>query len=390
MLPIPLWVETPPGEFDDKYKLPWLTWLLIAVNVLVFGLQLTLGKQFSIGFGCTPVEITRGEDLRTPQVVTVGEDENGKQITATIEHGPGPLSVYLTLLTCMFLHGDILHLFSNMLFLGVFGAYLERLFPRGLYLAFYLLAGVVGALAHVLSYPDSYLPAMGASAAIAGVVGACLLLIPMKSVTTLLFILVYPVLIPIPVFIYALLWFLIDAVCGFVAVYVMEGRGGGVGYTAHIGGFVVGFVFAGIAVYLEPEKDREETVVAKIKARAAEAAKVKPLDIQVTTLSATPGVECAGIVAICNDRELTPERAKVLKVQLDWGDGSPPEPGEVRAYAEGGYNLHAKHTFAHSGTFLVTITLTEPDPEGMHHRTVGSATSMAIVGDSMVQKAVFS
>lgn len=140
------------------------------------------------------------------------------------------------LLTSMFLHGGALHLAGNMLFLWIFGDNMEDRMGHLPYLGFYLATGVAAGLAHILGSPGSMVPTVGASGAIAGVMGGYLLLFPRARVDILLFFFVFFRIIPIPAAIMLVLWF---------ALQVMAGLGsdpdmGGVAYWAHAGGFVAG------------------------------------------------------------------------------------------------------------------------------------------------------
>jgi membrane associated rhomboid family serine protease len=142
-----------------------------------------------------------------------------------------PISVYLTLLTSMFMHGGIAHLLGNMWFLWIFGDNIEQSLGRVRYLLFYLLCGLIASLAHVL------LNQTGASGAISGVMGAYLVLHPRRSVTVLLF----RVVTQVPGFVAVGLWFVFQVISG---LGMLGGMDTGVAYAAHIGGFVAG---AGLA-----------------------------------------------------------------------------------------------------------------------------------------------
>jgi membrane associated rhomboid family serine protease len=134
----------------------------------------------------------------------------------------------LTLLTSMFIHGGILHLFGNMLYLWIFGNNIEDFLGPFRFILFYLISGLGASLIHIAFHPSSRVPMIGASGAIAGVLGAYFLLYPEARVLTLVLIWILPV----PAFIILGLWF--------VAQVMNIGIGGGVAWFAHIGGFLIG------------------------------------------------------------------------------------------------------------------------------------------------------
>jgi membrane associated rhomboid family serine protease len=147
-----------------------------------------------------------------------------------------PVSVYLTLLTSMFMHGGFAHLLGNMWFLWIFGDNIENDLGRVRYAAFYLLCGILASLAHVamnLSGPASQVPSLGASGAISGVMGAYLVLHPKRRVTLLVFRFITQA----PGFVAVGLWFVFQLISG---LGMLGGQSDGVAYAAHIGGFIVG------------------------------------------------------------------------------------------------------------------------------------------------------
>lgn len=143
-----------------------------------------------------------------------------------------------TLATSMFLHGGFMHLAGNMLFLWIFGDNLEDEMGHLGYLAFYLASGLGAAAAHLISAPYSQVPTVGASGAIAGVMGGYLLLYPKARVDVLLIIIFIVKIIPVPAWVMLGLWFGLQLFNGFGA----DPTGGGVAYWAHAGGFIVGLV----------------------------------------------------------------------------------------------------------------------------------------------------
>ena len=206
--------------------------LNIAVFVLLQGAGGPSGEAFTYGYSAVPFEITNGVDLVEPELITIG----GEQVP--IPQEPGPAPIWLTLLSSMFMHGGLLHLGGNLLFLWVFGDNVEHRIGHIPYLAFYLVAGVVASFAQILIDADSFIPTLGASGAISGVLGAYLVLFPTNRITVLFFL--RPI--AVPAILAIGLWAAFQFINGFGAFAVTEQTGGGVAYMAHIGGFVAGVV----------------------------------------------------------------------------------------------------------------------------------------------------
>ena len=233
----------PIGDDDNPTQtFPIVNLVLIAINVAVFLYQL-VSPDFTNGFSTVPAEITTGRDLIGQFAIPLPDGT-----TAIIDEARGPSPIWLTLLTSMFMHGGWTHIGGNMLFLFIFGDNVEKAFGHVRYLAFYLICGLVASLAQVYSGPDSILPSLGASGAIAGVLAAYLVLFPSNRVRVLLgyFITTVPAVAMIG------LWALIQFFNGFAATSV-SAQTGGVAYMAHIGGFVAGLV---LAFVLKPFADR--------------------------------------------------------------------------------------------------------------------------------------
>lgn len=149
----------------------------------------------------------------------------------------------VTLLTSMFMHGGWGHLIMNMWFLWVFGNNIEDAMGHGRYLVFYLVAGVLAAAAHIVTAPDSPVPTVGASGAISGVMGAYVVLYPRVRVDTLVFVVFFIRVLPLPAWAMLGYWILLQFLQG-VATAGAAGATGGVAVWAHVGGFVVGVVLA--------------------------------------------------------------------------------------------------------------------------------------------------
>jgi len=206
---------------ERVYSRTIVTGSLIAVNVLIFLYQNTLStyslNQFVDTWGLVP------DDLHL-----------------------------VALFTSMFLHGGWLHLLGNMLFLWVFGRNVEDLIGGGRFLVFYLLCGLVSAVVQVIANPHSPVPTIGASGAIAGVMGAYLIKFPRSQIDTLVLLIIFFTRITIPAPFYLLLWFGMQFLNGFETIGDRNYTGGGVAWFAHIGGFIAGMLL----IRLFPSRQR--------------------------------------------------------------------------------------------------------------------------------------
>ena len=155
-----------------------------------------------------------------------------------------PISIigYYPLITGMFLHGGLFHLLSNMWALWIFGDNVEDLMGHSRFLAFYLLCGVIANLSHYLFNANSPVPAIGASGAIAGVMGAYLVMFPYSRIVTLIPLLFIPFFVNIPAVVYLLIWFVIQLYSGAVYALVDGRMAGGIAWWAHVGGFAGGML----------------------------------------------------------------------------------------------------------------------------------------------------
>ena len=164
----------------------------------------------------------------------------GEVATIPLQPTPGP--VYLTLLVSLFMHGSIMHLLGNMLFLWIFGDNIEDDLGHGRYVLFYLVAGVIASLAHVVStftFGDNpFIPSLGASGAISGVLGAYLVLHPHRRVKVIML----RMLTEVPGYAAVGLWFLFQLISALGVIGLGAQAGGGVAFMAHIGGFIAGVV----------------------------------------------------------------------------------------------------------------------------------------------------
>ena len=204
----PIKDENPPSKF------PILNMIFIVVNVAVFFSLYLFGGNYDeiiLNYGLIPNDFVSGNFER-----------------------------FYTLFTSMFLHGNFLHLFGNMIYLYIFGDNVEDALGSGRYLIFYLLCGIIASITHILSLtnPKEYfIPTIGASGAISGVLGAYFLLYPRARVITLVFY-GWAFLTAIPAIFFLGFWFLLQW------LYAVYDVGGGVAYWAHIGGFIAGLALA--------------------------------------------------------------------------------------------------------------------------------------------------
>jgi membrane associated rhomboid family serine protease len=202
---------------SGRHLSPLMTIALIAANVLVFIIQ-QMQPDLEVVFqrwSVVPREYSLGTDL-PPEI---------------------PLPFWSTVFSSMFMHGDILHLGGNMLYLWIFGDNVEDAMGRVRYLLFYVLCGIGAAVAMILTAPDSQIPGLGASGAISGVLAAYLVLYPRQRVRVFLM----RTIVYMPAIVVIGVWILFQLVSGFGQIAAPEATGG-VAYTAHIGGFVAGFL----------------------------------------------------------------------------------------------------------------------------------------------------
>ena len=220
----------PIGDDDsDRTITPIVNYIFIGINILVFVLLQGLGGNdaFSYAFSLVPKEVTTGIDITGIQVV---RDSFGN--TGEVQHFPTPLPVYFNFLSSMFMHGDIMHIFGNMLFLWIFGDNLENLLGHIRFAIFYIVCGFAAAFAQIIMDSDSIIPMLGASGAISGVLGGYILLFPQKQVRAIIF----NFLTTVPAFVAIGIWIVYQLIVG----YLTPAGTGGVAYAAHIGGFVAG------------------------------------------------------------------------------------------------------------------------------------------------------
>ncbi|MGH7905775.1 MAG: rhomboid family intramembrane serine protease [Candidatus Binataceae bacterium] len=211
--------------------------LLIFINIAVFGFELFLkqrgGDQIIANFALIPAHLT---ETRLP-------------ITGAALWPP------VTLVTALFLHAGILHLFGNMLYLLIFGPAVEERLGHSRFLWFYLIAGAISGLAAALMDPGSTIPIIGASGAIAGVLGAYFVLFPRARLKTALPLIVAIRVIEVPALLYLIIWFGVQLCAGILA-HPQGSIPGGVAWWAHVGGFMFGLALGPLLAKPQPTPRR--------------------------------------------------------------------------------------------------------------------------------------
>jgi membrane associated rhomboid family serine protease len=213
----------PLRDINPTERFAIVTLLLVIANSMVFLYELTLGQSggelFVSSYALIPARLFSGAGLND-----------------------GSLPAAATIFTSMFLHGGVLHIAGNMLYLWIFGNNVEDDTGRLRFILFYLLCGTVAALTHALVNRTSIIPMIGASGAVSGVLGAYLLLYPRARVVTLVFFGFYIRTMEIPAIIVLGSWFVIQ----FLSALSTPSSGGGIAWYAHVGGFVAGLVLIGL------------------------------------------------------------------------------------------------------------------------------------------------
>jgi membrane associated rhomboid family serine protease len=207
-----------------RKQFPLVTWLIIVVNVVIFYMESSLNEdvasQVIYGFAIVPSRYgSSGSFL-------------GLQL---------PISDYLPILTSMFMHGSWLHVIGNMWFLYLFGASVEDRMGRLRYFFFYILCGIMAGFIYIYFDLQSRVPSLGASGAIAGVMGAYMLMFPAARIMTLILIVIFPFFVELPALLYIGIWFFYQVLFETINASV-SGIASGLAWWAHIGGFVSGMV----------------------------------------------------------------------------------------------------------------------------------------------------
>ena len=221
---------------SDRRIQPIVNYAIIALNILVFVFFQGLGNNdhFTYAFSLVPREITTGIDLTGLQIIR--DSVTGQ--TGEIQNYAAPLGVYFNILSSMFMHGNFMHIFGNMLFLWVFGDNIENRLGHLRYGIFYLVCGFAAALGQIFMDTNSIIPMLGASGAISGVLGGYLLLFPKRQIRAVIF----NFLTTVPAYVALGIWIIYQIVSG----YFTSVGTGGVAYAAHVGGFVAGLALVKI------------------------------------------------------------------------------------------------------------------------------------------------
>lgn len=220
----------PLRDTNPRYSFPIVNYIIIVLNVVVFLFQISLGNKietFIYHFGLVP-----------------------SRILSDIQYYDINLMTFLPVLSSMFLHGGWMHLIGNMLFLHVFGDNVEDRLGHLKYLLFYILSGIGASALQFFVYPFSEIPMVGASGAIAGVLGAYIVLFPRAKVLTLFPVFFFIQFLEIPAYFFLGLWFIMQLFSGMLSIGI-GGDAGGVAWWAHIGGFVAGI---GLLIILRPRR----------------------------------------------------------------------------------------------------------------------------------------
>jgi membrane associated rhomboid family serine protease len=218
----------PIGDDGRRMPFPFVVYAIVAINIWVYLQEVNAGPgadAFINAFAAIPYDVTRGVVLPPPS----------------------PPIPFLTIVTSMFVHGGLAHIFFNLLFLIVFGPAIEFSCGHLRFAAFYLVCGIAAGLAQIAAAPSSHVPALGASGAIAGVLGAYLVNFPFASVRTIVPIGCFPLFVRLPALLVIGVWALVQFMTGFgsLSARAAESRGG-IAYFAHIGGFCAGVLVIGL------------------------------------------------------------------------------------------------------------------------------------------------
>jgi membrane associated rhomboid family serine protease len=233
-------------------RFPFVTAALILANVIVYILAIRHGGSLISGpsdqevfkYGAIPLTLTHPgvhcREIVVPQLTQAGVTQ---QLAEQCARGiPGQIPTWSTMFTAMFMHASILHIGGNMLFLWIFGNNVEDAMGPVKYVAFYIVGGLAALWLQVAVGPNSAAPTLGASGAIAAVLGGYIVLYPRARVLTLVFIIFLVTVFELPAWVMLGVWFAQQAVFGAVGLTNPAGGGGGVAYFAHVGGFIFGLL----------------------------------------------------------------------------------------------------------------------------------------------------
>ncbi|HEY1832793.1 MAG TPA: rhomboid family intramembrane serine protease [Solirubrobacteraceae bacterium] len=240
-------------------RVPLVTIVLVAINLVVYLLEIRHGGSFlggpsdsvAVRYGAIPFELTHpGKHCELATLHELGQSYNAIGCSSHLQAAQP--ATWETVFLAMFLHGSFLHIFGNMVFLAIFGPTVEDASGPLRYLAFYLLGGLVALGAQVAVEPGSFVPTLGASGAIAAVLGGYILLYPRARVLTLVFIVFFVTIIEVPAFLLLGFWIAEQVYAGASGLANPVSGSEGVAYFAHIGGFAFGL----LAIHVIARSDR--------------------------------------------------------------------------------------------------------------------------------------
>ena len=243
----------PYKDDNPRILIPYVTYTLVAMNLIVFfyqlGLDFVSGQEFTLSFGLIPATLT---ELPRTEISIAYAQYLSDATNSRVFINSTPNSPYLTVFTSMFMHGGVAHIFGNMLFLWIFGDNVEGTFGHVKFAVFYILCGIGAALGQIIINVNSLIPMIGASGAISGVLAAYMLRYPRARIHVFVFMIVIFTTIKVPSFIVIGIWFGTQVMSGIGTLGV--DAGGGVAWFAHIGGFVTGLFLERFFKYFRPNK----------------------------------------------------------------------------------------------------------------------------------------
>ena len=232
----------PLRDENPRVIIPKVTYAIVALNIAVFLLQMGVGSdpksdlEFTLSYGLIPAAAT---GATSEEIVGSREEDIYKQYGEQVKLDATVHSPLITIFTSMFMHGGFMHILWNMVFIWIFADNVEGLFGHTRFLIFYLICGIGAAIAQIISDPSSFIPMVGASGAIAGILGAYMVSFPKAKVIAFLpFFFWWGMTMRIPALFYLGFWFLIQLTNGLGTIGL--NTTGGVAWFAHIGGFVTG------------------------------------------------------------------------------------------------------------------------------------------------------
>ncbi len=262
----------PFADNNPSGRTPIVTWAIIAINAVMFLSMTRISEErqiaIAVRYGFVPARISQ---LSDPRVIDVPVGAPLKErigvfevpvAQPVIELKPAKGEIYRSLITAMFLHGGWMHLLGNMWFLYLFGDNVEDRLGHVPFLLFYLFGGVVATLAHWAMDPTSMVPVIGASGAIAAVLGAYAVTFPHARVHTLVFLFIFITVVDLPALAVLGLWFLGQLLQAYGQVRM--NLSGGVAWWAHVGGFVAGAALMPVLAALIPHRTRETPIEAQL------------------------------------------------------------------------------------------------------------------------------